>query len=130
MGQIGNVAKHGVTQYLTALSDVGMVFFEITPDLLIYLDQNGEISRVNPAFIKKTGYSEIEVMGKGIAQLIDPYDLAEFIRTFRQRPIVRLLHRETGTIRVKLVAYRFRLSYGFLEFRLTESRGKHEHHPA
>lgn len=112
------MAKHGVTQYLTALSDVGMVFFEITPDLLIYLDQNGEISRVNPAFIKRTGYAEIDVMGKGIAQLIEPYDLAKFIKQFRQKPVVSLLHRETGRVRVKLVSYRFRMSYGFLEFRL------------
>ena len=99
-----------------------MVFFEITPDLLVWLDEDGNIKRVNPAFVKSTDYAEMDLLGKGIAQLIEPYDLATFLKTFRlkRRPIVRLLHRETGQVRVKLVAYRFRKSYGYLEFRLVE----------
>ena len=122
MEAVNEVSKHGVTQYLTAFSDVGMVFFEITPDLLVWLDEDGNIKRVNPAFVKSTDYAEMDLLGKGIAQLIEPYDLATFLKTFRlkRRPIVRLLHRETGQVRVKLVAYRFRKSYGYLEFRLVE----------
>ena len=46
------MAKHGVTEFLRAFEDVGATFFQIETDLLICLDEKGNISRVNPAFEK------------------------------------------------------------------------------
>lgn len=116
------MAKHGVTQYLDALYDTGMVFFEICPDLLIMLDESGLIKRVNPAFVKHTGYKESEVLGRGIIQVIAAHDAAAFFRTFtsKHRAVVRLLHRHSGNVRVRLVAFRFRNERSYLEFRVVE----------
>ena len=44
------MAKHGVTEFLHIFEDVATTFFDLETDLLIVLDTQGGIERVNPAW--------------------------------------------------------------------------------
>lgn len=113
------MAKRGVTEFLSAFQDVGITFFDIETDLLIVLDDRGNIARVNPAWERVTGYAESDVIGHGIAQFVSLDDLAVFLRSFSEkhpRPF-RLLHHGGGTVACRLVAARFRAGRGYLVLR-------------
>lgn len=96
---------------MRAFEDIGATFFDAETDLLIVLDEEGNISRVNPAFERALGRKEINVLHSEMLRLIDENDLARFINSFdattKAQP-VRLLKREKGTITATLIAYRFR----------------------
>lgn len=91
--------RRGVTQYLDIMASVYATFYDIAPDMLIVLDDNGLIERVNPAFEKATGYAEQDVIGSIITRVIifDDKDLP-----------LRLLHKDSGEIKCRVVASRFR----------------------
>jgi PAS domain S-box-containing protein len=96
---------------LQAFQDVGTIFFDAETDLLVVLDECGNISRVNPAFEQRLGRTEASVLHLELIRLIHTDDLAAFIRSFDTtlKPArVRLLKRDSGEIVVKLIAYRFK----------------------
>jgi PAS domain-containing protein len=105
------VAKHGITDFLKAFEDFGTTFFDIEHDLLVVLDEVGNISRVNPAFEQALARTEASVLGQEMIRYVLLDDLAKFIRSFdtAMKPApVRLLKREQGEVRVRLIAYKFR----------------------
>lgn len=107
--------RRGVTEFLQAFQDFGVTFFDLETDLLVTLAGNGSISRVNPAFERVLGYREPDILGSPLIQYVDITDMASFIRAFYNRDTdqpFRLLHRWTGVITVRLVAYRFREERG------------------
>ena len=122
------MAKHGVTEFLRAFEDVGATFFQIETDLLICLDEKGNISRVNPAFEKALGRAESEVLGQGLMRVIAIDDWASFLRSFTSvNPApVRMLRKDSGEVTVKLIAFRFRASRGYLAFRPVKARVRNE----
>lgn len=113
------MAKHGVTEFLRAFEDVSQTFFDIESDLLIVLDERGNISRVNPAFERALNRKESEVLGQGMIRLIRIDDWATFLRSFTSpnQPVVRLLRKDSGEVSVKMIAFRFKGQRGFLAFR-------------
>ncbi len=105
------MAKHSVTAFLHAFEDFGTTFFDIERDLLIVLDETGNISRVNPAFERILDRTEASVLGQEMIRLVELDDLAKFIRSFDttlEPAAVRLLKRGCGEVMVKLIAYRFK----------------------
>lgn len=111
--------RHGVTEFLRVFEDVGATFFDIETDLLIVLDGQGNIERVNPAFERITGYSESDVLGQGIIRLVKMEDWAVFLRTFTAvtpAPF-RMLRKFEGEIAVRLMACRFKQQRGFIVLR-------------
>jgi PAS domain-containing protein len=113
------VAKRGVTEFLRAFEDVGQTFFDIESDLLIVLNEHGNIERVNPAFERALERKEAEVLGLGMMRLICIDDWATFLRSFTSPdpPPVRILKREQGEIVCRMIAFRFKNQRGFLAFR-------------
>lgn len=103
-------AKHGVTEFLSIFQDVTTTFFDLERDLLVVLDEVGNIYRVNPAFEKQLGRTEAQSLHYEMIRLVHEDDLAAFIRSFdattKPQPI-RLLKREHGEIVVKLIAFKF-----------------------
>jgi len=113
------VSKHGVTEFLALFADVGTTFFDIESDLLIVLDGQGGIERVNPAFERTLDRIESEVLRVPIIQLIDANDWAKFIRGFTEihPEAVRMLRKGNGDVLVRLVACRFKGGRGFIVLR-------------
>jgi PAS domain-containing protein len=105
------VVKHGVTEFLKAFEDVGATFFGVESDLLVVLDESGNIARVNPAFEHALGRVESEVLQRGIINLVYADDLAIFLHSFDPNVepcIFRLLRALHGVVWVRLVAYHFK----------------------
>ena len=75
------MAKHGVTDFLRIFEDVGTTFFDIETDLLVTLDEQGNISRTNPAFQRVLGYHEADVFGVALIRLVNVDDWARFIKS-------------------------------------------------
>ena len=99
-------ATRGVTQYLKVFSSIVSTFFDLEVDLLIVLDEHGDILRVNPAFIKTLRRREAEVLHQGIARYVAEEDLAKFLHAFEeedQHTPFRLLRGKQGFIQVVLV---------------------------
>lgn len=113
------MARRGVTEFLNVFQDVGTTFFDIESDLLVVLDGQGNIERVNPAFERMLGYSESDVLGMAIIRLVKMDDWAAFLRTFTStNPApVRLLCKGQGEIGVRLVACRFKTQRGYIALR-------------
>lgn len=103
--------KRGVTDFLRAFENTGAVFFDLEVDILIELDEQGNVSRVNDAFERELARTQASVVRCELIRLIHEDDLAAFIRSFdttlEAQPI-RLLRRESGTVTVKLIAYTFK----------------------
>jgi PAS domain-containing protein len=103
--------RRGVTDFLDAFQDVGSTFFDLEIDLLVVLDERGNIARVNDAFERELGRDEFSVLRLELIRLVHEDDLAAFIRSFdtsSNPPPVRLLRRDSGDVVVRLIAYRFR----------------------
>jgi PAS domain S-box-containing protein len=117
---VQHVAKRGVTEFLQVFQDVGATFFDLETDVLVVLDDRGNIERTNPAFARVLGYTEHDVFGCGLVQFVTVDDLAKFIKAFNWVPrpeSFRMLHRGGGVINMKLVAARFRNRKGYLVLR-------------
>lgn len=113
------MAKHGVTEFLQVYEGIAGTFFDIESDLLIVLDKQGGIERVNPSWERITGYTESDVLRNAIIHYVDVDDYARFIRGFTEshpEPF-RLLHKGGGLVRVRLIACRFRQGRGFIVLR-------------
>ncbi len=109
--------RHGVTEFLTVFSDIGTMFFDLERDLLVVLDEVGNISRVNPAFERLLERPEASVLGQELIRYVALDDLAKFIRSFdttQTATTVRLLKRGQGEVAVTLIAYKFRRTDGGL----------------
>lgn len=48
------------------------IFFDMSLDLMCLVDRKGHIVKVNPAFGRYTGYSDLEIVGKRVDELIHP----------------------------------------------------------
>lgn len=105
------VKRHGVTDFLTAFTDATATFFDVESDLLVVLDEHGDIERVNPAWERMLNRPEKDCIGRPIIVFVFHEDFARFMRAFqnvtRSEPF-RLLHYEHGVVTVRLVAYRFK----------------------
>jgi PAS domain-containing protein len=111
--------RRGVTDYLDVFQSIGTMFFDLETDLLIVLDEQGNIDRVNPMFERLLGRMEIEVLGMAIIRLVHVDDLAKFLKSFTQlqpEPI-RLLRHPDGEIAVRFIACRFKAQRGFIILR-------------
>lgn len=103
--------RRGVTDFLVAFEDIGATFFDLETDLLVVLDEQGNIARINDAFERELGRSEFSVLRLELFRLIHEDDLAAFIKSFDSSvnpPPIRLLRRDSGDVVVRLAAYRFR----------------------
>ncbi len=111
--------RHGVTEFLRAFEDVGATFFDLETDILITLDEKGNIKRVNPSFERLLNRRERDVIGLGMMHLIRVDDWATFLRNFTSvnPPPIRLLKAEHGEIAVRLIAFRFKAQVGYLVLR-------------
>ncbi len=56
--------------------------FDNSPEAIAYFDQNENIIRVNPAFTKLFGYTDEEVKGRHVNNIIDPLNKIETYLTF------------------------------------------------
>lgn len=105
------MARHGVTEFLSTFSDVGIQFFDIETDILIVLDETGNIDRVNPAFEKILNRAEPDVLGEPVIRLIFSGDWSRFLNSFndlQRGNVFHLLHKDVGLIKVQLTAYKFK----------------------
>ncbi len=105
------MAKHGVTEFLSVFNDVGIIFFDIESDLLVVLDEQGNIDRVNQAFERVLSLAEPDVLGESIIKLILIDDWSKFLNSFddlKRGKAFHLLHKDAGLIKVQLVSYRFK----------------------
>lgn len=105
------MARHGVTEFLQTFEDVGIQFFDIETDILIVLDEQGNIDRVNPAFERILNRTEPDVLGEPVIRLIFSGDWSKFLNAFsdmQRGNMFHLLHRDAGMIRVQLTAYKFK----------------------
>lgn len=110
-------SRRGVTEYLVAFSDDGLMAFDLETDLIIGLDKDGYIRRVNPAFEKTLGYRESHVIGTPVVQYVSIEDMALFVRIFYEKDretSFRLLHSWTGVVTVHLVDYKFKTINGIV----------------
>jgi PAS domain-containing protein len=115
--------RHGVTDFLAVFEGIATTFFDLETDLLVMLDEAGNISRVNPAFERALGYRELDMLGVAMIRLVDVNDWAVFIRAFSafETQPFRLLCSGEGEISVRLIAARFRAGRGYLVLRKTET---------
>ena len=105
------MAQHGVTEFLRTFSGDNQIFFDQELDLLIVLDANGNIKRVNPAFERVLGRAEAEVLGVPIVGLVHLADMAKSMHSFSLIKSVypfRLLKKGSGAVLVELLAFKFK----------------------
>jgi PAS domain S-box-containing protein len=69
-----------------AASDIGERFFEVSIDMLCFLDFNGYFKRLNPAWERTLGFTRDELMSKPFIEFVHPEDRE---RTLRQNAEVR-----------------------------------------
>lgn len=103
--------KRGVTDFLNTLESDSQILFEAEPDIMIVLDAQGNIKRVNPAFERALNRHEHEVLGLPIVALVHIQDMARFIRAFSTESGAgpfRMLRRNSGAVEMVLVAFKFR----------------------
>jgi PAS domain S-box-containing protein len=69
-----------------AASDIGERFFEVSIDMLCFLDFNGYFKRLNPAWERTLGFTRAELMSKPFIEFVHPDDRE---RTLKQNAEVR-----------------------------------------
>lgn len=114
------MVKHGVTEFLQAFHDLGVAFCDMETDILILLDEQGNIERVYPGFTRALGYTESDVLGYGVLRLVDGRDTAAFVKSFNLLPRpapFRMFHKDGSEVWVRLEAARFIDKHGFLIIR-------------
>lgn len=111
--------RRGVTEFLSVFQDVGATFYDLETDLLITLDEQGGVERINAAFERTLGYREANIRGHALIEFVVVADMAKFIRSFSEefpQPF-RMLHSWTGIVTVRLIKCRFRNGRGFVILR-------------
>jgi PAS domain S-box-containing protein len=104
--------RRGVTDFLSVFQSDGAVFFDLETDILVKLNEYGNIVRVNPAFEKILGYSELEVIGKSLIEIASMRDLDQI-----DPKALRLLRKGGGEVVVKVEDWRYRKPYHYAIFR-------------
>lgn len=87
------------------------MFFDLETDLLVTLDEGGNILRVNPAFEKVLGYREAEVIDKSLI-LILSLPILDW-----KTPQIRFLKRGGGEVVCKIVAWKYKNKQHYAIFR-------------
>jgi PAS domain S-box-containing protein len=114
------VKRPGVTAFLDAFRDINLQLCDMETDLLIVLDEQGQITRTYPGFTKALGYSEAEVLGLGIVRLINGDDMMIFVKAATGFPYPRpfkMMHKGGSEVMVRLVAAQFVDQCGYLIMR-------------
>ena len=93
--------EHGRADALLDLTAERDRLWQISPDLLVVLDFQGVLRRVNPSWISILGYAKAELVGVRLDSLVHPDDLAATLRaveTASNGPLTgfenRLRHRD------------------------------------
>ncbi len=98
--------KHGVTQFLSAITDPLARFSNHETDLWILLNERGCIKWVWPGFERALGYRVENILGCPIIDFIDIDTLATFIKSFdwynKPYPPFKMLHRGGGLVDVRM----------------------------
>jgi PAS domain S-box-containing protein len=113
------MARRGVTRFLESLESDQAVFFDLAPDLLVVLDEEGVVKRVNPAVERALGRNRLELIGRPFAQLVLSEDHLRFVGAFtsaRERTF-RLLHKENGVVTCRLMVWGSRSGRGYIVMR-------------
>lgn len=113
------MARHGVTQFLELFNDVGRVFFDLESDLLIVVNEHGEIFDCNPATERELNRAKAEMLSVPFMRFFYDGELLDFVQEFykpRGR-CFRMLRRESGEIQVRLIAFRSYRDYGYIVLR-------------
>jgi PAS domain S-box-containing protein len=114
--------RHGVTTFLSAMADDNSTIIELMPDLVIVIDHDGNIRKVNSAFERTLGYKRSEMYGSGIARIVVVEDLSNFIKAFSEfvpsdpQPF-RLYHKDYGVVAFKLIKWAHRRGRSFIFLR-------------
>lgn len=113
------MAKYGVTTFLQTLESDSVEFFELIPDLLVVLDRDGRVVRVNRSFERTLGCKRTEIYGQGLARVVLVDDLAMFIRAFKnpESQPFRLLRKDDGVVMCKLIKWQYRHGRSFVVMR-------------
>jgi PAS domain S-box-containing protein len=74
------------TEAIDMAVDIGDRFFEVSVDMLCFLDFNGYFKRLNPAWERTLGFTREELMSRPFIEFVHPDDRE---RTLRQNAAVR-----------------------------------------
>jgi PAS domain S-box-containing protein len=74
------------TEAIDMAVDIGDRFFEVSIDMLCFLDFNGYFKRLNPAWERTLGFTREELMSRPFIEFVHPDDRE---RTLRQNAAVR-----------------------------------------
>ncbi len=105
------IVKHGVTEFLEVFESDRSVFYDIETDLLVTLNEGGDIIGVNPAFERVLGYREADVIDKSLI-LILSMPIASW-----NTPQIRFLKRGGGEVICQIVAWRYKWHQHYAIFR-------------
>ena len=67
--------------------EAGDRFFEVSIDLLCFLDFNGYFKRLNPAWERTLGFTRQELMSRPFIEFVHPDDLQ---KSYKGEPLVNL----------------------------------------
>jgi hypothetical protein len=104
------MARPGVTKFLDSLDSDLRRLFDLSPLLLVVLDNSGNVVRVNPAFERSLRRAEAEVLRRNILVYVYGKDIDVFLHAFvNPLPSAQfgLLCAEHGIFPVRLVAWDF-----------------------
>lgn len=110
------MSKHGVTEWLQVFEDDRSIFFDLETDLLVAMDEGGNISDVNPAFEKVLGYSKSDVMGKSLIMFIASEDLS------KTAPLLCFLRRGGGQVICQIIKWSYKKYHHYAIFRIVTSK--------
>jgi PAS domain S-box-containing protein len=78
--------KNPESSATASIPDIGERFFEVSIDMLCFLDFNGYFKRLNPAWERTLGFTQEELMSKPFIEFVHPDDRE---RTLNQNAEVR-----------------------------------------
>ena len=121
--------KRGATAWLDAFDSALLRFFELEPDVLILLDENGFIRRVNAAVLQYLDYAPGALDGVPLITLLAQGDLTRLGKAAHLASLglptepLHLLRRGGSTIAVRLIRFQFlpQRRQTFLIFRPVEA---------
>jgi PAS domain S-box-containing protein len=105
------VVKHGVTEFLEVFESDKSIFFDIETDLLVTLDEGGNILRVNPAFTRILGFSETDVMNQSLILFLSIPSL------HLDTPQITFLKKGGGEVNCRIVAWKYKHHQHYAIFR-------------
>lgn len=103
--------RRGVTDFLSVFESDKSIFFDIETDLLITLDDGGNINAINPAFERVLGYKRNDVIGRSLILYISMQSLNA------SPPRLCFLVRGGGEIVFSIAAWKYRNHQHYIIFR-------------